>query len=161
MPRRLDWDWRVPTIPGPVELDGSVECAHIGCSRCAGRVYSDCMAHAHLTISPEDVRRSGVAGTSGWLDRLADFVREAAASGETVEVTSRLRMMTPEQVADALGVSRSTVSRKIKAGEIRAVKVGNRNRIPYDEFERYVEAANRAMVALVADEIDAELFGDD
>ncbi|WP_448071815.1 helix-turn-helix domain-containing protein [Georgenia yuyongxinii] len=119
------------------------------------------MAHAHLTISPEDVRRSGVAGTSGWLDRLADFVREAAASGETVEVTSRLRMMTPEQVADALGVSRSTVSRKIKAGEIRAVKVGNRNRIPYDEFERYVEAANRAMVALVADEIDAELFGDD
>lgn len=119
------------------------------------------MSHAPLIISPEDVRRGTVAGTSSWLDRLADFVREAAASGETVEVTSRLRMLTPEQVADALGVSRSTISRKIKAGEIRAIKVGNRNRVSYDEFERYAQDRDRQMVSLVADEIDAELFGDE
>ncbi|WP_425953419.1 helix-turn-helix domain-containing protein [Xylanimonas sp. McL0601] len=119
------------------------------------------MAHTHLTIRPEDVRRSAAAGMPGWLDRLADFVREAASSGETVTVTSRRRMMTPEEVADSLGVSRSTISRRIKAGEISAVRVGNRNRIPYAEFERYSVAANRRMLALVVDEIDSELIGDE
>lgn len=119
------------------------------------------MTRAHLTISPDDVQRSAASGTPGWLGRLEDFVREAAASGETIEVTSRLVMMTPEQVADNLGVSRSTISRKIKAGEIRAVKVGNRNRIPYDEFARLADVGNRHMAELVADEIDAELFGDE
>ncbi|MCL1869108.1 MAG: helix-turn-helix domain-containing protein [Promicromonosporaceae bacterium] len=119
------------------------------------------MPHTHLTIHPEDVRRAAVGGTQGWLDRLADFVREAASVGETVTVTSRRRMMTPEEVADSLGVSRSTISRRIKAGDISAVKVGNRNRIPYDEFERYAVAANRRMLALVVDDIDVELVPDE
>ena len=118
------------------------------------------MAHVHLTIRPEDVRHSAAPGTPGWLDSLAQFVREAALSGETVMVTSRRRMMTPEEVADSLGVPPATISRRIKAGEISAVKVGNRNRIPFDEFERYTVAANRRMLALVADEIDTELMGD-
>ena len=118
------------------------------------------MPHVHLTIRPEDVRRSAGVGAPEWLDHLAGFVREAAMSGETVMVTSRRRMMTPEEVADSLGVSRSTISRRIKAGEISAVKVGNRNRIPYAEFERYAVAANRRMLALVVDEIDMELMGD-
>jgi len=106
------------------------------------------------------VRRTASTGEAGWLQQLADYVREAAASGQTVTVTSRRRMLTPEQVAKALGVSRSTISRKIKAGQIRAVKVGNRNRVPYEEFERYWDQVMSDMVAAVGDDIEADLFGD-
>ncbi|HEY8717258.1 excisionase family DNA-binding protein [Pengzhenrongella sp.] len=120
------------------------------------------MTEVPLTINPEDVRRSApTVGAPGWLQQLAEYVREAAASGQTVTVTSRRRMLTPEQVAEALGVSRSTISRKIKAGQIRAVKVGNRNRIPYEEFERYWDQVMTDMVTVVADDIEADLFGDE
>ncbi|RFA16573.1 excisionase [Subtercola boreus] len=97
------------------------------------------MSITHLTITPEDVRTS--TSESGlrpaWLEEVAAYVQQAAADGATVTLTSKQRMLTPEQVADAMGVSRSTISRKIKAGEIQAVKVGNRNRVPYEEFERF------------------------
>src|SRR3546814_19797382 len=69
------------------------------------------------------------------------------------------RMMTPEQVADAMGVSRPTISRKIKAGEIRAVKVGNRNRIPYEEFERYWRKTMGDLVELTRDELRDDKIG--
>lgn len=84
-----------------------------------------------LTINPEDVRSSAGARPA-WL----------------------------EQVADAMGVSRPTISRKIKASEIRAVKVGNRNRIPYEEFERYWRKTMGDLVELTRDELRDGLFGD-
>ena len=100
-----------------------------------------------------------------WAEKMRDIQArgraEMAASGETVTVTSRVRMMTPDDVAARLGVSRSTVSRKIKAGEIRAVKVGNRNRIPYAEYRRVWEQTMRTIAEASASDIEAELFGDD
>ena len=69
-------------------------------------------------------------------------------------------MMTPAQVAEAMGVSRSTVSRKIAAGELRAVKVGNRNRIPFEEFERFWQQTMGDVVELTVGDISADLFGD-
>lgn len=120
------------------------------------------MSLAHLTINPEDVRASmrGTGPRPAWLEEVAAYVQRAAAEGATVTVTSKQRMLTPEQVAEAMGVSRSTISRKIKAGEIHAVKVGNRNRVPYEEFERFRDAAMTNVAALVSDDIEAELFGD-
>jgi len=57
----------------------------------------------------------------------------------TVTLTAKRHWMTPEQGADAMGVSRATVSRKSKAGHLGAVKVGNRIRIriPQEECERF------------------------
>lgn len=92
------------------------------------------------------------------MEQIASYVEQAAAEGETVTLTAKRRMMTPEQVADAVGVSRPTISRKIKAGEIRAVKVGNRNRIPYEEFERYWRKTMGDLVELTRDEIHDDLF---
>lgn len=86
------------------------------------------------------------------------YVEQAAAEGETVTLTAKPRMMTPEEVAEAMGVSRPTISRKIKAGEIREVKVGNRNRIPYEEFERYWRQTMGDLVELTRDEILDDLF---
>lgn len=110
-----------------------------------------------LTINPEDVSQSAGARPA-WLEQIASYVEQAAAEGETVTLTARRRMMTPEQVAEAVGVSRPTISRKIKAGEIRAVKVGNRNRIPYEEFERYWRKTMGDLVELTRDEIHDDLF---
>lgn len=110
-----------------------------------------------LTINPEDVRQSAGARPA-WLEQITSYVEQAAAEGETVTLTARRRMMTPEQVAEAMGVSRPTISRKIKAGEIRAVKVGNRNRIPYEEFERYWRKTMGDLVELTRDEIHDDLF---
>ena len=117
------------------------------------------MTMASLTINPEDVRSSAGARPA-WLEQVAAYVQQAAADGETVTLTAKRRMMTPEQVADAMGVSRPTISRKIKAGEIRAVKVGNRNRIPYEEFARYWRKTMGDLVELTRDELRDDLFGD-
>lgn len=120
------------------------------------------MSLAYLTINPEDVRAStqDTGPRPAWLEEVAAYVQRAAAEGATVTLTSKQRMLTPEQVADAMGVSRSTISRKIKAGEINAVKVGNRNRVPYEEFERFWNKTMGDMVELVRDDIEADLFGD-
>ncbi len=71
------------------------------------------------------------------LKSVTAYVQQAAAGGETVTLTVKRRVMASEQVADARGVSRPTISRKVEAGEIRAVKVGSRNRVPHGECERY------------------------
>lgn len=55
------------------------------------------------------------------------------------------RFLTVAEVADALRVSSMTVYRLIKAGELRAVRVGKSYRIPDAEVDRYVaEGFNQA-----------------
>ena len=75
-------------------------------------------------------------------------------------LTAKRRVLTPAQVADLTGVSRSTISRKIAAGELRAVKIGNRNQIPYEEFERFWQATMGDVIEISRGEIRTDLFGD-
>lgn len=117
------------------------------------------MTMTSLTINPEDVRQSAGARPA-WLQQIASYVERAAAEGEAVTLTAKRRMMTPEQIAELMGVSRPTISRKIKAGEIRAVKVGNRHRIPYEEFERYWRKTMGDLFELTRDEIRDDLFNE-
>lgn len=119
------------------------------------------MSSATLTIDPEDVRATArdTSALPAWLDQVAAYVQQAASEGATVTLTAKQRMLTPDQVANLTGVSRSTISRKIKAGEIRAVKVGNRNRIPYEEYRRWWDQAMGDVVEFVRDDIQEELFG--
>lgn len=119
------------------------------------------MTPATLTIDPEDVRASAreTPALPAWLEKVAEYVQRAASEGETVTLTAKQRMLTPEQVASLTGVSRSTISRKIKAGEIYAVKVGNRNRIPYDEYQRWWDQAMGDVIELVRDDLREDLFG--
>lgn len=119
------------------------------------------MTPATLIIDPEDVRATArdTSALPAWLEKAAEYVQRAASEGETVTLTAKKRMLTPEQVAELTGVSRSTISRKIKAGEIRAIKVGNRNRIPFEEYMRWWDQAMADVAALVSDDIEAELAG--
>ena len=116
------------------------------------------MSHPLATFDPDDIRDSAAdAGLPSWAKTLVQRVREAAASGQTVTVTAEERMLTPEQMARRLGIHRSTITRKILAGEIRALKVGNRHRVPYSEFHRYREDT---LDRTSAPDVEAELFGD-
>ncbi len=112
-----------------------------------------------LTLEPETL--AAPQAESGWITELMQYLRRAAASGEVVTVSSKPKMMTPSEVAQGLMMSRSTVSRKIAAGEIKSVKVGNRHRIPYQEYRRVWEQTMRIVAKQSAADIEAELFGDE
>lgn len=70
-------------------------------------------------------------------------------------------MLTPEQVGQRMNMHRSTIVRRILAGEIKAVKVGNRYRIPYAEFARFRTQLLNDLARASAPDIEAELFGDE
>jgi len=80
------------------------------------------------------------------------FLREAEKVGASVELSAEAPFLTPEQVAKQLGISRPTISRRIKTGELKAVKVGNRNRIPVAEFERFRDAYLDELAGALADD---------
>lgn len=52
----------------------------------------------------------------------------------------RARFLTVAEVADALRVSTMTVYRLIKAGDLRAVRVGKSYRLTEDDVDRYLAA---------------------
>lgn len=83
-------------------------------------------------------------------DAWDDVIREHLARGEHVRVTFERPTMTPAQVAEAIGVSRATIMRRILAGEIRTERRGNRHRVPLIEVERFRHAYVRAMAADLA-----------
>ncbi len=85
-----------------------------------------------LRLTPADL-----ADRKSATESVLAFLREAEKVGASVELSAEAPTFTPEQVAKKLGLSRPTISRRIKAGELKAVKVGNRNRIPVAEFERF------------------------
>jgi excisionase family DNA binding protein len=53
-------------------------------------------------------------------------------------VEQRARFLTVAEVADMLRVSSMTVYRLIKAGDLRAIRVGKSYRLAEDEVDRYV-----------------------
>ena len=83
-------------------------------------------------------------------DAWDEVIREHLARGEHARVTFEVPSMTPAQVAEAIGVSRATIMRRILAGEIRTERRGNRHRVPLAEVERFRHAYVRQMAADLA-----------
>lgn len=54
--------------------------------------------------------------------------------------TSRPRFLTPAEVAEMLRVSPMTVYRLIKAGEIRAARIGKSYRLREQDVDAYLQA---------------------
>ncbi len=98
-----------------------------------------------MTLSPEAVQ-STPTGTSVWEKALIEYVREAAAEGKTIMVSTEVKTMTTEEVAQGLGLSRSTVSRRIADGAITSMKIGNRHHVPYPEYRRLWEEQMKRLV---------------
>ncbi len=57
------------------------------------------------------------------------------------------RLLTFRQVADALGVSESSVKRVVDRGELPAVKVGGAVRVRTDDLDSYVAGLGRKQVS--------------
>ena len=88
------------------------------------------------------------------------FLEAAKERGDVVEFSSRVELLSPAEVAKRLGMSRTTVLRRIADGDLKATKVGTHHRIPLTEFERYSRELMRRMAEVSAEDIEAELFGD-
>lgn len=115
-----------------------------------------------MSIAPEEVARAPLDGTGElpeWATSLLRLVSEAAEAGQTVEVHTRIQTMTPSEVAKRLGVSTSTISRRIKDGQIRTIKVGNRHRIPIPEYDAFRRSMMQQMVDHYASDLEADLVG--
>ena len=65
--------------------------------------------------------------------------------------------LTPSEAAKRLGMSRSTILRRIETGEMATVEVGAQHRIPVEEYERFHDRLHGEMVAMTSDEIEADL----
>ena len=52
----------------------------------------------------------------------------------------RPRLLTPNEVAEHLRVSTMTVYRLIKAGDLRAARIGKSFRISEDDVDRYLQS---------------------
>ena len=92
--------------------------------------------------------------------RLRAFLESARKRGEVVEISARVELLTPAEVAKRLGMSRSTVLRRIADGDLKATKVGTHHRIPLGEYERYSLELMHRMAEASAVDISAELFGE-
>lgn len=92
--------------------------------------------------------------------RVREFLDSAKKRGEVVDFSTRVALLTPTEVAQRLGMSRSTVLRRIADGELQATKVGTHHRIPLNEYERYSRELMHRMVEASAADIEAELFGE-
>lgn len=91
---------------------------------------------------------------------LRGFLESAKARGEVVDVSARVELLSPAEVAKRLGMSRSTVLRRIADGDLSATKVGSHHRVTLAEFERYSHELVRRMAEASAAEIEDELFGE-
>ena len=84
-----------------------------------------------LTIDPSHTTEAE------WIDLVRTHLRGAKEAGEVVDLVTRTETLTPADAAKRLGVDRSTISRKIKNGDIATTRVGAHHRITRREFERY------------------------
>lgn len=105
-----------------------------------------------MTVNPAHLSRDDWA-------RMRAFLDSAKKRGEVVDFSTRVELLTPAEVGKRLGMSRSTVLRRIAGGEINATKVGTHHRIPRNEYERYSRELMRRMAEASAADIEAELFG--
>ena len=92
--------------------------------------------------------------------KIQHFIDAAKERGELVEVSSRQELLSPLEVAKRLGMSRTTVLRRIATGEIHASKVGTHHRVTLQELERYNRELMLRAAEPSADDIEAELSGD-
>ncbi|MFN8049671.1 MAG: helix-turn-helix domain-containing protein [Ancrocorticia sp.] len=100
-----------------------------------------------LRLSPTDLADHDAATKS-----VLAFLREAEMAGASVELTADAPFLTPDEVAKQLGLSRPPFLVESKAGDLKAIKVGNRNRIPIAEFERFREAYLDEMASVLAND---------
>ncbi|MGV9711478.1 helix-turn-helix domain-containing protein [Gordonia sp. NPDC003424] len=83
----------------------------------------------------------------------------ALRAGKAVTIRPQSMVLTTQQAADLLGVSRPTVVRLITNGDLPADRVGNRHKLLLDDVLSYREARRQRQYEAIADtavDIDAD-----
>jgi excisionase family DNA binding protein len=83
----------------------------------------------------------------------------ALHAGKAVTIARQSMTLTTQQAADLVGVSRPTVVRLIKSGELAAERIGDRHRLVVDDVLAYREAWRQRQydaLAETATDIDAD-----
>ncbi|QSE87347.1 helix-turn-helix domain-containing protein (plasmid) [Rhodococcus pseudokoreensis] len=75
----------------------------------------------------------------------------ALQAGRAVTIAPRTTLLTTQQAADVLGVSRPTVRRLIDAGDLPAEKVGNRHRLLLSDVLAYQQQRRTRQYEMLAD----------
>lgn len=86
-------------------------------------------------------------------------VVEAMKAGKAVTVAPRSTVLTTQQAADLLGVSRPTVVRLIDEGELTADRIGNRRKVRLSDLLAYRERRRQRQYDAIFDtsvDVDAE-----
>ncbi|MCL2804083.1 MAG: helix-turn-helix domain-containing protein [Micrococcales bacterium] len=115
-----------------------------------------------LVLDPEEVRAHPVVADPAhpkWAEQLLTVVREAAEHGQAISVSTRVKTLTPAEIAERLGVSRTTISRRIASGQIKALRVGNRHRVPVAEYDRFRRELMNSVAEHYAADLEVDLFG--
>ncbi|MDF2558595.1 MULTISPECIES: helix-turn-helix domain-containing protein [Microbacterium] len=87
-----------------------------------------------------------------WREELLKTIVAELDAGKVITIDAKTPTMTPQQVAQELGLSRTTVLRKITSGALRASKRGNRNIIAVADFERFRAGYVRELGQAFADD---------
>ena len=100
-----------------------------------------CITSDNSVISvPSDVAKLIVSVIDTW------------AAGSTVTVVAHSDLLTTQQVADVMQVSRPFVTRLVDRGDLACVRVGKHRRVSAVSVIEYLEQTRQAGVTAIADE---------
>ncbi|MCL1800276.1 MAG: helix-turn-helix domain-containing protein [Promicromonosporaceae bacterium] len=71
--------------------------------------------------------------------KVLEFIKERLSAGDQVLISATEPFMSPNEVAQLVGVSRPFIVKQIEHGRLVAVKRGNRYRITVAEAKRFVD----------------------
>ena len=108
-----------------------------------------------LTIDPAHTTEAE------WIALIRAQLSGAKEAGAVVDFVTRTETLTPAEAAKRLGVDRSTISRKIKNGDIATIRVGAHHRITRREFERYRDSLTPDPLFTYRDFVEAIASGED
>ena len=88
-----------------------------------------------------------------------DLISRHLAQGEYAHIRFETPGLSPQQVADSIGISRQAVMRWIAEGKLSSTRRGNRHKITQDELERFRAWYIKDIADASASEALDELFG--
>ena len=103
----------------------------------AARAESKQAIPTHVRTAARNAERAAVELVTQ-LGHLTDKLEVLASLQTRSQEAAPALMLTPEQAADALAISRSAVYALLRCGQLKSVKIGACRRVPADALDQYL-----------------------